>query len=77
MHVCSHVLILVVHVTKYSMVCPKGVHVQDVSTLVLMPKTRQGFTNVVDAMVDYIPWASVGEYIERIKNNKDAPCQII
>jgi hypothetical protein len=59
------------------MVCPKGVHVQVVSTLVLMPKTRQGFTNVVDAMVDYIPWASVGEYSERIENNKDAPCQFI
>jgi hypothetical protein len=27
-------------------------------------------------MVDYIPWASVGEYIERIKNNKDASCQL-
>jgi hypothetical protein len=59
------------------MVCPKGVHVQDVSILVLMPKTCQGFTNVVDVVVDYIPRASVGEYIERIKNNKDAPCQFI
>ncbi len=76
MHVCSHVLILLVHVTKYTMVCPKGVHVQDVSTLVLMPKTCQGFTNVVNAMVDYIPWASVGKYTETIKN-KDTPCQFI
>jgi hypothetical protein len=36
------------------MVCPKGVHVQDVSILVLMPKSYQGFTNVVDVVVDYI-----------------------
>jgi hypothetical protein len=57
------------------MVRPKGVHVQDVTTLVLMPKIHQGFGNVMDVMTCYVPWANVGEYIERIKNNKEAPCQ--
>ncbi len=50
---------------------------QDVATFVLIPKTHQGFGNVMDAMASYIPWANVGEYIKRIKNNKDAPCQFI
>jgi hypothetical protein len=59
------------------MVHPKDVHVQDVTTLVLMPKIRQGLGNVMDVMACYIPWANVGEYIERIKNNKEAPCQFI
>jgi hypothetical protein len=60
------------------MVCPlKHVHAQNATSLVLMPKTRQGFGNVVDVMTRYIPWANVGEYIQRMKNNKDVPCQFI
>jgi hypothetical protein len=35
-----------------------------------MPKTWQGFGNVVDAMVGYIPLANVGKYIERLKITK-------
>jgi hypothetical protein len=35
------------------------------------------FGNVVDVMASYIPWANVGEYIERMNNNKDVPCQFI
>jgi len=75
--VCSYVLIIMVHVSKYTMVHPKGFHVQDVTTLVFMPKICQGFGNVMDVVAYYIPWANVGEYIERIKNNKEAPCHFI
>jgi hypothetical protein len=46
------------------------VHVQDVTTLVLMPKIRQGFGNVLDVMACYISWANVGKYIERIKTTR-------
>ncbi len=46
---CSYVLILMVHV--YIVVHPKGEHVQDATTFVLMPKTCPGFGNVMDVMV--------------------------
>jgi heterodisulfide reductase subunit C len=36
-------MILVVHVSKYTMVCPKNVHVQDVAILVLSMITRLCF----------------------------------
>jgi hypothetical protein len=46
------------HELGHTMVCPlKRVHVEDVTSLVLMPKTRQGFGNVMDVTVGYIPWA--------------------
>jgi hypothetical protein len=46
----------------------KHVHVQNATSLVLMPKIQQCFKNVVDVMVGYIPWANMGEYIERMRN---------
>jgi hypothetical protein len=55
----------------------KRVHVQDATSLVLMLKTLQDIGNVVDVMASYIPWVNVGEYIERMKNNKDGPGQFI
>jgi hypothetical protein len=63
---------------EYTMVRPlKHVHAQNATSFVLMPKTLQGFGNVVDVMARYIPWANVREYIERMKKNKDVPCQFI
>jgi hypothetical protein len=59
------------HELEYTMVCPlKCAHVQDATSLVLMPKTWQGFGNVMDAMFGYIPLANVGKYIERLKITK-------
>jgi len=57
------------HELEYTMVCPLKC-VQDATSLVLMPKTWQGFGNIVDAMVGYIPLANVGKYIERLKITK-------
>jgi len=42
------------------MVHPKGEHVQDATTFVLMPRTCQGFGNVMDVMASWIPWVNVG-----------------
>ncbi len=52
----------------------KHVHVQNATFLFLMLEIQQWFKNEVDVMVRYIPWANIGEYIERMKNNKDTPC---
>jgi hypothetical protein len=63
---------------EYTMVRPlKHVHAQNATLLFFMPKTLQGFGNVVDVMASYIPWANVGKYIERMKNSIDVPCQFI
>jgi hypothetical protein len=59
------------HKLEYTTVCPlKCAHVQDATSLVLMPRTWRGFGNVVDAMVGYIPLANVRKYIERLKITK-------
>jgi hypothetical protein len=55
----------------------KHVHVQNATSPVLMFKIWQCFRNVVDVMASYIPWANMREYIERMKINKDTPCQFI
>ncbi len=55
----------------------KHVHVENATSLLLMPIILQGFGNVVDVMASYIPWANMREYIERMKINKDTPCQFI
>jgi len=66
------------HELEYTMVYPlKRVHVQDATSFVLMPKTQQGFGNVMDVMASYIPWANVGEYIERMKTNKNVHYQFV
>jgi len=49
--------------------------VKNVVLLIFCKKPHMGFWHMVDVITPWIPWASVNEYIDKIKNNNDAPCQ--
>ncbi len=49
--------------------------VQNVASIIFCRKSCMWFGHMVDVMSTWIPWASMDEYIDKIKNNNDAPCQ--
>jgi hypothetical protein len=59
------------------MVHSQEVFVQNVTFVIFCRKPCVGIGHMVDVMATWIPWASVNEYMHKIKNNNDAPCQWI
>jgi hypothetical protein len=49
--------------------------VKNVVLVIFGRKSYMGFWHMVDVITIWIPWASVNEYIDKIKNNNDAPYQ--
>jgi hypothetical protein len=46
-----------------------------VAYVIFCKKPCMGFLHMLDVMATWIPWENVDEYINKIKNNNDAPYQ--
>jgi hypothetical protein len=57
------------------MILSQEVFVQNVTSVIFCRKPWVGLGHMANIMATWIPWASVNEYIHKIKNNNDAPCQ--